>query len=87
MEIIWIIGVGKFGTAAAKRLSQQHKNWQFVLVDPVKENLLKANAITAITGATITGRAVISALEKGKKTLDAALEKAKKENEKGGDQS
>ncbi len=53
----------------------------------MKENLLKANAITAITGATITGRAVISALEKGKKTLDAALDKAKKENGKGGGQS
>ena len=45
MEIIWIIGVGKFGAAAAKRLSQQHKNWQFVLVDPVKENLLKAKGV------------------------------------------
>ena len=42
METIWIIGVGKFGQHAVRSLSKQHRDWQFVLVDPVEENLLKA---------------------------------------------
>lgn len=39
METVWIIGVGRFGSRAASLLSKQHKNWQIVLVDPVKKNL------------------------------------------------
>ncbi|WP_457552686.1 potassium transporter [Desulfobacula sp.] len=42
METIWIMGVGRFGSLALKQLSKHHKDWQFVLVDPVKEKLLKA---------------------------------------------
>ncbi len=42
MKIVWIIGVGRFGLIAANRLSKQHSDWQFVLVDPVKQNLIKA---------------------------------------------
>ena len=41
METVWIIGVGRFGLAAVKRLSKQHKDWQFVLVDQELKNLLK----------------------------------------------
>lgn len=36
------MGVGRFGSIAVNRLSKQHSDWQFVLVDPVKENLIKA---------------------------------------------
>ncbi len=39
MEIIWIIGAGKFGKLALKRLSERRKGTRFVLVDPAKENL------------------------------------------------
>ncbi len=39
MKIVWIIGVGRFGVLAFKRLSKQHKEWQFVLVDKIKEKL------------------------------------------------
>ena len=42
METIWIIGVGRFGSSAVKQLSKQHKDRQFVLVDQVKEKLVKA---------------------------------------------
>ncbi len=42
METIWIIGVGRFGSLALKRLSKQHKNWKFVLVDKTMEKLTKA---------------------------------------------
>ena len=42
METVWIIGVGQFGSYAVNRLSKQYKDWQFVLVDQVKENLFKA---------------------------------------------
>jgi hypothetical protein len=33
--------MGQFGSLALKQLSKQHKDWQFVLVDPDKEKLLK----------------------------------------------
>jgi len=39
MKIIWIIGAGRFGSIAAKRLSRQHSSWQFLMIDPVMENL------------------------------------------------
>jgi len=42
MKIVWIIGAGRFGSAAVIKLSKQHKDWRFVLVDKVRENLLKA---------------------------------------------
>ncbi len=42
MKIIWIIGVGRFGSLALKRLSKQHKDWKFVLVDKTMEKLVKA---------------------------------------------
>ena len=41
MKIIWIIGAGRFGSLALKRLSKQHKDWQFVLVDKIMEKLSK----------------------------------------------
>lgn len=41
MEEIWIIGVGQFGFIAFDRLSKSGKERRFVLVDPVKENLLR----------------------------------------------
>ncbi len=39
MENIWIIGAGKFGELALRRLSENRKYWRFLLVDSVKENL------------------------------------------------
>jgi len=42
MKKIWIIGVGQFGKHAVRSLSKQHKDWHFVLVDPVEVNLIKA---------------------------------------------
>lgn len=42
MKKIWIIGVGQFGQHAVRSLSKQHRDWQFVLVDPVEMNLIKA---------------------------------------------
>jgi hypothetical protein len=41
MEEIWIIGVGQFGFIAFDRLSKSGKERRFVLVDPVKKNLLR----------------------------------------------
>jgi hypothetical protein len=41
MEEIWIIGLGHFGYIAFRRLSKIFKDADFVLVDPVEENLLK----------------------------------------------
>jgi hypothetical protein len=41
MEEIWIIGVGRFGSLAYSRLSKRAKSRVFVLVDPIKENLLR----------------------------------------------
>jgi hypothetical protein len=39
MEEIWIIGVGYFGQMAFRQLSKACKDRQFVLVDPVSDNL------------------------------------------------
>lgn len=41
MEEIWIIGVGQFGFLAYRRLSERVKKRHFVLVDPIKQNLLR----------------------------------------------
>lgn len=41
MEEVWIIGAGHFGWLAFQRLSKCGKKRHFVLVDPVKENLLR----------------------------------------------
>ncbi|MBC8419493.1 MAG: potassium transporter [Desulfobacterales bacterium] len=41
MKEIWIIGVGQFGLLAYQRLSKKSKGTHFVLVDPVRENLLQ----------------------------------------------
>jgi hypothetical protein len=41
METVWIIGVGRFGSIAVKRLLKRHSDWQFVLVDPILENLTR----------------------------------------------
>ena len=41
MQEIWIIGVGQFGFIAFDRLSKSRKERRFVLVDPVKKNLLR----------------------------------------------
>ena len=48
----------------------------------IKDELLAKNSITAITGATITGKAVITGLTSAKALLDEAL-KLKKENFRG----
>lgn len=52
METVWIIGVGRFGSIAVKKLSKQHKTWQFVLVDPDKENLEKVTLPNVILEQT-----------------------------------
>jgi hypothetical protein len=39
---IWIIGVGRFGLRAARKLSQKRKNTHLRLVDPLEANLLQA---------------------------------------------
>ncbi len=39
----------------------------------MKDSLIEKNSITAITGATITGKAVITSLKEGKELLDKAL--------------
>ena len=41
MEKIWIIGIGQFGKLAYQRLAKSKKERRFVLVDPVKENLVQ----------------------------------------------
>jgi hypothetical protein len=41
MENVWIIGAGRFGSLAVNRLSGQHGDWKFLLVDPVKERLIR----------------------------------------------
>ena len=41
MQEIWIIGIGQFGLLAYQRLSNRCKDRHFVLVDTVKENLLR----------------------------------------------
>lgn len=46
MEEIWIIGVGRFGQIAFQRLSEAGKMRQFVLVDPLEENLLTCKGPT-----------------------------------------
>ena len=46
MEEIWIIGVGQFGYIAFQRLSQAGKDRNFVLVDPVEQNLLSCKGPT-----------------------------------------
>lgn len=40
MKEFWIIGVGRFGLMAYQRLSDTGKERRFVLVDPIKKNLL-----------------------------------------------
>ena len=52
MEKIWIIGVGQFGHIAFQRLSEAGKERHFVLVDPVKDNLLRCerpNSVLAVS--------------------------------------
>jgi len=41
MQLIWIIGLGRFGSIAFQRLSKSGKNRHFILVDPVVQNLQK----------------------------------------------
>jgi hypothetical protein len=48
MEKIWIIGVGQFGFLAFERLSAAGAKRQFVLVDPVEQNLLKCDGPNCI---------------------------------------
>ncbi len=52
MENIWIIGAGRFGSLALKRLSEQHGNWKFLMVDPVKERLNELKELHAGSGIT-----------------------------------
>lgn len=42
MKEIWIIGVGQFGLLAVQTLASEHPHAHLVLVDPVKDNLLRA---------------------------------------------
>jgi hypothetical protein len=46
MEEIWIIGVGQFGFIAFQRMSAAGPDRHFVLVDPVKEHLLRCKGPT-----------------------------------------
>lgn len=60
METIWIIGIGRFGLSAVKTLSGRKKERRFVLVDPIKKNLLRAEGPNRILeqcdGATFLKR-------------------------------
>jgi hypothetical protein len=47
MEEIWVIGVGRFGSLAYRRLSERAKKRHLVLVDPIKENLLRCEGPNA----------------------------------------
>ena len=47
MEMIWIIGVGRFGQIAFHRLSKAGNDRRFVLVDPVMENLRRCKSPVA----------------------------------------
>jgi len=47
MEEIWIIGVGQFGFLAYRRLSESAKKRHFILVDPIKQNLLRCEGSEA----------------------------------------
>jgi hypothetical protein len=54
METIWIAGMGYFGLRAFHCLSLQQKERQFVLIDPVRENLERAegpNCIQSLSDA------------------------------------
>jgi hypothetical protein len=42
MREVWIIGVGRFGSLAAQRLSSRLPDTHFLLVDPDEKNLLRA---------------------------------------------
>jgi len=42
MKTIWIIGVGKFGWRAYLKLAEASEDTHFVLVDPLQENLQRA---------------------------------------------
>jgi hypothetical protein len=42
MKCIWIIGIGKFGTIAISRLEKLYPQYCFILVDPLKEHLIRA---------------------------------------------
>jgi hypothetical protein len=42
MKTIWIIGIGKFGWSAYRKLSEASENTYFVLADPLQENLQRA---------------------------------------------
>ena len=50
----------------------------------LKESFLKENAITSITGATITSKAVITSLQDGINRLHRAIEKNNKKEAAGG---
>ncbi|MDM8556557.1 potassium transporter [Desulfococcaceae bacterium HSG7] len=41
-KTIWIIGIGKFGWRAYRRLAEASEDTRFVLVDPLQENLQRA---------------------------------------------
>jgi len=47
MEEIWIIGVGRFGQIAFRRLSEAGRDRRFVLVDPVADNLRRCKGAPA----------------------------------------
>jgi len=52
MEKIWILGVGQFGYIAFQGLSEAGKERHFVLVDPLKDNLLRCegpNSVLAVS--------------------------------------
>ncbi len=59
--------MGQFGSLALKQLSKQHKDWQFVLVDPDKEKLLKAKGQNIVLEHTDGVRFLNNSLEPGTK--------------------
>jgi len=67
MEEIWIIGLGQFGCIAFQRLSETLKDGNFVLVDPVAENILKCK-----------GPAATLRISDGVKFLERHLKKGRK---------
>jgi hypothetical protein len=67
MEEIWIIGVGRFGYIAFKRLAKAVKDRRFVLVDPVEEKLLRCKSPTSTLDVS-----------DGMEFLEKNLEKARK---------
>jgi hypothetical protein len=66
MKEIWIIGVGHFGTIAFQRLSQDLKDRHFILVDPIKKNLLSCKGSRTTLRISDGVEFLESSIEKGR---------------------